>query len=250
MVVRDLARSRMAVPLRRALNTCLGWLGQDCIFCLGRRAPNGCCPACYTELPFIERGCLLCAAALPPSSGPWQELCVTCQHKPPPLEHAFSPLHYTVPVRRALHALKFQSQLRYARPLGQIWLARLRQRASWPDFKPDLLLPVPLHPIKLRQRGFNPSHELARPLAQYLRLPLATHPCQRVKNTAPQLKLTFAARRRNLKGAFVVQAQAVQKRNVLILDDVITSSATVHELARALRAAGAKSIAAWSLMRA
>ena len=247
----DLYKSRIRGYFRRALGDGLALLGQDCIFCLGNRAPNGYCAACYAELPFIERGCILCASLLPPSSAAWQEMCVSCQRKPPPLDHAFSPLRYTAPARRALHALKFQSKLHYARPLGDLWLNILDNPIlKLKDCAPDLLLPVPLHPLKLRQRGFNPSYELARPLAKRLRLALRTDLAQRVKNTAPQLNLDFAARRRNLKAAFEVETKKIKGNNVLILDDVITSSATVNELARTLRAAGAKQVAAWSLMRA
>ena len=244
-------RSRVEGCFRRVLGNCLALLGQDCIFCLGNRAPNGYCAACYAGLPFIERGCVLCASPLPLPSAAWQEMCVSCQRKPPPLEHAFSPLHYTAPARRALHSLKFEGKLHYARPLGNLWANILeRPGVRFSDCVPDLLLPVPLHPLKLRQRGFNPSDELARPLARRLGLALRTDLARRVKNTVPQLNLDFAARRRNLKGAFVVDARKIKGKNVLILDDVITSSATVNELARTLKAAGARQVAAWSLMRA
>ena len=226
---------------------------RSCMFCLGSPAPAGFCPACYKDLPFIKKSCLLCALPLPSDSGHWQELCVSCQKKPPPPDYTFAALHYRAPLRRALHELKFRRQLRYARALGNIWLQSLltdsRGFAGEED-RPDLLLPVPLHPVKLGQRGFNPSYELARPLAEFLKVPLAVQTSRRIKNTEPQLKLSPSQRRRNLKGAFEVNPKDVRGKYVVILDDVITSGATVYELARTLRRKGARRIAAWSLLRA
>lgn len=114
---------------------------------------------------------------------------------------------------------------------------------------PDCLIPVPLHPSRFRARGFNQALELARPIAAKLRLPLCPGWCRRVRDTAPQRLLDAAERRGNLRGAFAA-TENVRGRRVALLDDVLTTGATLHEAASALKKAGAAWVEVWVLARA
>jgi len=112
-----------------------------------------------------------------------------------------------------------------------------------------MLVPVPLHPGRLRQRGYNQALEIGRALAQTLAIELAPQAARRVRSTLEQTTLTAAQRLRNLRGAFEVSAR-VQGRHVAILDDVITTGATAGELARMAWAAGAREVEIWAVARA
>ena len=194
-------------------------------------------------------------------------LCSACYLNPPPLSMAWAPYAYFPPLSKALHHLKFNNLIYYANILGNLWLeayinnllANNQANINSPNAyilnsPPDLILPMPLHKNKLRARGFNQVVELIKPLASFLGLPInaANHSiCHRIKATVPQYNLTLQQRRKNLKGAFALNDTArIQGKNVLIIDDVITSTTTVYELAHTLKRGGANQVAAWSLLRA
>jgi len=115
--------------------------------------------------------------------------------------------------------------------------------------KPQAIVPVPLHPGRYRQRGFNQAIEIARTLSRRLDIPLDLHGCRRVRATAAQAKLSAEERRKNLRKAFSVRMPD-ERRHVAILDDVITTGATARELAGALRRAGVARVDVWACARA
>lgn len=229
-----------------------GWLDRvqsillptDCLLC-GEgptRLPN-LCSACAAELPRLGTRCLSCAVPLPRSV-----LCPRCQRRPPPYACVCAPFRYSPPVSELVQALKFQGQLAAAEPLGRLLAAHV---AAGGALRPQIVLPVPLHPQRLRTRGFNQSLEIARRVGRELGLPVARGGARRVRPTAPQSGLASRAqRRRNVRGAFVAGAQAGRWRHVAILDDVLTTGATVSELARVLRRAGVKRVEVWAVARA
>lgn len=192
----------------------------------------------------IPDTCLLCDAP----AGRVPNLCHACDaglirlrsHSPARLV-AFA---YRPPVSTLIHWMKFDASLPAALTLGTL-LAQAVLAAAPPV--PDALLPVPLHPGRLRARGFNQSLELARPLARRLGRPLLTRACTRVRATRPQSALeTIADRNRNLAHAFRVCQAMTPLRCVAIVDDVLTSGATARELARTLRAAGVGRVLVWA----
>lgn len=124
-----------------------------------------------------------------------------------------------------------------------------RRLSHRPEPLPDLLVPVPLSTARLRRRGYNQALELGRALAGLLALRLAPGAARRTRDTREQTRLDAAQRRGNVRGAFAVDAAAVRGRHVALLDDVITTGATMAELAAAVRAAGATRIEAWSAAR-
>lgn len=142
-----------------------------------------------------------------------------------------------------IRRLKFHATLPLAEVLALGLIAALRGSTH-----PDVVLPMPLARLRLRQRGFNQSLEIARPLARALALDLDLSACRRLRDTREQSGLSLAARRGNLRGAFECDAQ-VAGAHVAVVDDVMTSGTTLDELAHTLKRAGARRVTAWVVAR-
>jgi len=193
------------------------------------------CPACESELqPVPQPACQRCALPLDPArTGP---VCETCVRAPPPFERCIASFRYASPLDLMVQDLKYRGRLPIARVLGEL-LARSVQARDLQGWL-DGLLPVPLHPLRHADRGFNQSAEIARWCARRLRLPLELSAARRIRATAPQALLSRIDRRGNLRQAFAVDPR-VKGRRLAIVDDVVTSGSTVRELSSALLAAGA-----------
>ncbi|MBB4128425.1 ComF family protein [Xanthomonas translucens] len=215
-------------------------LPERCLVCSESGTPGlDLCPACRDALPWNAGACRMCALPLPVLDA--EQLCGACQRKPPPLALVASACVYAAPVDGLLRRFKFHQDLAAGRLLAALLQARC---AGLP--RPQAVLPVPLHSARLRQRGYDQALELARPLARALDLPLCTG-LQRVRATAPQSELDAQARRRNLRHAFAVQAPLPP--HVALIDDVMTTGATLHAAAHALRRAGVARVDAWVVAR-
>lgn len=226
-----------------------GWwsqLGQLLlpIRCLICDAPGaaGCdlCAQCHAALPWNTHACARCALPLPELERAGTE-CGQCLQAPPPLQLTWATFVYGTPIDGLIRRFKFHQDLAAGHLLAQL-MAESLQASSLPE----AIVPVPLHASRLRQRGYDQALELARPLARQLHLPLC-HGLQRVRITAAQSELDAAARRRNLKKAFVAQRDL--PRHVALLDDVMTTGATLHAAANALRAKGVERVDAWVCAR-
>lgn len=212
-----------------------------CLFCqepLPPAEPGLVCSSCLREAPFLASPCCRrCGAPFRSRQG-GDRLCQACWHQKPPFDHARAAAFYDGLVLEAIHRLKYQRQLLYAKVLGQI----MTQATAITDVlaTADLLLPVPLHPRRLRWRGFNQALLLAK---HFQDIPLGRDVLIRQRPTLPQVGLTSQERLANVKGAFLVQKpEQVAGKNVVLLDDVYTTGATVMECARVLRRAGAARI--------
>ncbi|HEY4292732.1 MAG TPA: ComF family protein [Luteibacter sp.] len=162
---------------------------------------------------------------------------------PPPWHDVWVPFVYAWPLDVLESRFKFSGSLVAGRVLSACWLS-----AGQPPLMPELLVPVPLHTSRLRKRGYNQALELARPLARRFGLPLAHDVLGRARRTGAQTELDAAARATNVRAAFAVQRVPVQK-HVAIVDDVMTTGATLAECARALLAAGVERVDVWALAR-
>jgi ComF family protein len=140
--------------------------------------------------------------------------------------------------------LKFQQKLHLVDPLSRLLIRRIGERVV----RPDILIPVPLHPSRLQRRGFNQSVELSKVLAKHYHLSYDWHICRRIKQTKAQSELRGDERRRNLSNAFQVCAD-IKGAHLVVVDDVITTGATVTELSKALNRAGAKRVDVWAIAR-
>lgn len=150
------------------------------------------------------------------------------------------------PARDSIHSLKYHAGFLQAHWLGTLMVKRLAMRA---EPLPQLLIPVPLDRTRLMRRGYNQAQELARVMTQSLAITLAPHAAKRVRATPDQIGQTRAQRRKNLKGAFAVD-DCVKGLHIALLDDVMTTGATLTELALAARNAGAAKIEVWAAARA
>lgn len=226
-------------------NTRFGLFSNRCLLCSApAQGRSAICHGCLADLPWNRQACKRCAAPLPAEAV--TSLCGQCQRQPPLWEQAWAPLAYAWPVDRLIQRFKFNADLAAGRLLGEM-LAEFLGATALP--RPDWLLPVPLHKSRLAERGYNQALELARPVSHRLGIALAPGLCRRIHATQVQSRLSFKERQRNLRQAFEV-TRPLSGAHVAILDDVITTGATVAALALALRDAGAASIQVWSLARA
>jgi ComF family protein len=161
-------------------------------------------------------------------------VCGRCLREPPHFDATLALADYAPPIDGMVIALKFGHRLELARVFGELLAARARKRLP----RDALLAPVPLAFARHAERGFNQAHEIARTVARRLALPLAADVLARVKHTMPQQRLALAARRRNVRGAFAARGE-VSGRTVAVVDDVMTSGATLDEIAAVLKRAGA-----------
>ena len=219
-------------------------LPPHCLLC-GLRGEDGrdLCSACAADLLRNPVCCPRCALPLSTSA----PLCGECLQREPPFAAAFVPLLYASPLDQLMTRFKFGRDLAAGRVLSQLWLDALN---AAPPTLPEVLLPVPLHASRLRERGYNQALELARPLARALGVPLRTDLLQRMRATSAQSDLDAVERRRNLRGAFAVAESAALPTHVAVVDDVMTTGTTVRECARTLLRAGVQRVDVWALARA
>ena len=206
------------------------------------------CQACLQDLPIIEQSCPRCANKITSIFSLQKEalLCGNCLSDPPPFQRTNALFVYEAPVISFILNLKFKQQLVYARILGELMAEKIRHSG---ELSVTCILPVPLHEKRLRERGFNQALELARPIAAAFNLKIDTDRVKRVQNTAPQMSLPAKKRETNLKHAFSTQYSFTGER-IAILDDVMTTGATVSELSRVLLEKNAAHIEIWCIARA
>jgi ComF family protein len=164
---------------------------------------------------------------------------------PPAFDGTHVPLTYDFPMNKLIQALKYGHRLDVTSALAEIWLVR-----SIPAVLPDMLIPMPLHPARLKERGFNQAQELGRSLARPIKLHLIQDACQRIRDTAPQASLPLKARQKNLRGAFLADTEKLAGKRIAIVDDVMTSGSSLNELAATLKKAGAVHVECWVMARA
>jgi ComF family protein len=171
-------------------------------------------------------------------------VCGQCLRQPPPQARAHAAFVYGYPLDRLLPRAKFHGDLASLRLLAALMASTLG------DAEPaQAIVPVPLHPRRLRERGYDQALELARPLARRLDLPLRDDLLRRVRATVAQSRLDAARRQRNLRGAFAVQKSGQLPAHIALVDDVMTTGATVHAAAKALLRAGVARVDVWVCAR-
>lgn len=223
--------------------------------CVACRQPSGrdfdLCPACEAVLPCLECACRACALPLPP--GATTIYCGRCLSRRRHIEVTCSAFAYAAPVSSLISQFKYQGRLQHGRVLASLCLRALARHYR-EQALPRLLLPVPLHPARLRERGFNQALLLAEQFAAALDLQVAPTALLRVRQTPAQQGLSARERKRNLRGAFALADPAVlaAHTSIALVDDVITTASTMRELARLLhRHAGRNlEVHAWCLARA
>lgn len=216
-----------------------------CLLCGGRCPPGDAldlCHGCRLDLPRNSHPCPACAEPLGISA---QSMCGRCQRKPPPCDRTFAPLLYSPPLDGLILRMKSRTGIATARTLGRL-MARYAQQQQVEI--PELLVPVPIHPSRLRDRGFNQAALLARQLGHQLGVPWNNGILKKRRATTDQRGLDRRTRQRNLRGSFVSRPLSAGC-HLAIVDDVITTGATAWEAARTLKRAGAGRVDVWALAR-
>jgi ComF family protein len=218
--------------------------GGTCLLCRGNvhhaREEGLLCEACDHDLPRLGAEGLCPRCALPAPRG---ALCGACLTDPPHFDATVAALAYRFPADVLVQALKFRGVLAISALLGRVLAQRVAGSARL-----DAVLPVPLSAARMRARGYNQSMEIARVLAHATRLPLLPTVCERSRDTAAQIDLTPAERARNVRGAFRCP-RPIEGLAVAVVDDVMTTGATLDELARTLKRSGASRVVNWVAAR-
>ena len=208
-----------------------GFCDQDCLLCGSSGGNDLLCPACAADLPRLQQpGCPHCA--LPTPNG---EPCGRCLSHPRHFDAARAAFRYEFPLDRLIQSFKYGHRL----ALGAWFGRRIASLAG--GLAAEVVMPLPLHIERLRARGFNQAVEIARPLARALDLPLDTATCSRTRHTPAQAGLPWRERAKNIRGAFHCSKDMSGQR-VLLVDDVMTTGASLDECARTLKLHGAAEV--------
>ena len=236
----------MEIPLSNfamsILNNCVKWAGtwwpQRCLLCEARAGTIGVCASCYAELPWLTA--IRCPQCAMPTSG--GEVCGACLGDPPRFDAVDASFAYAWPLAPVVRRYKYGGTLALSQLLAQALAACVKHEQV------DVIIPMPLAPQRLRERGFNQALEIARVVSTHTGVKLVPHACRRVLHSAPQAALPWKERAKNIRGAFVCDVNLSGKR-VAVVDDVMTTGATLNELSRNLRQAGASEIRGWIVAR-
>lgn len=211
---------------------------RNCLLC-GASSDGDLCAPCRDGLPYLPRNrCPLCA--LPAANS---LVCGACLADPPVFAHTVAAVSYAFPADAMIHSLKYQANLAMAPILADLLLAQIDYLAL-----PDFLVPMPLHPARLGARGFNQALEIARHVSKKSGVKLLPDVCRRIKNTASQTGLPWREREKNIRGAFACEMD-LTGMHIAVLDDVMTTGATLNELAKVLRKRGAIEVSGWVVAR-
>lgn len=216
-----------------------GLLPQDCHLC-GRFSGDALlCAACTADLPRLPAAlCPVCASPVALDG----RVCGACLARPPHFEATRVAHPYAFPVDHLVQGLKYRHHLPLAKWLAAVLLDHVDASGV------DCLMPLPLSPERMRERGFNQAQEIARALARRLGMPLVSDACLRVRDAAAQAGLPWKARQANIRQAFECRADLAGKR-IAVVDDVMTSGATLNEFARVLKLHGALRVENWVAAR-
>ena len=231
----------MSNSKRDFLNICANFnrhlLPQACLLCGAGCAHGLVCRNCDQALPRLPaRRCTICALPIPDG-----DICGACLDHPPRYDHITAAFAYGFPVDVLIQSLKYGGNLAIAAVLGRALGKAVAEHA-------DFIIPMPLSPQRLRERGFNQALELARSVSRVTGVPVLSHACRKVVETRPQVSLPWKERAKNVRGAFVCDADLAGKR-IAVIDDVMTTGATLDELTKNLRRAGAERISGWVVAR-
>ncbi|HLB56319.1 MAG TPA: ComF family protein [Coxiellaceae bacterium] len=203
------------------------------------------CENCFDCLPHYQSACRQCGLPLTSEN---QLHCGQCIANPPPFDNTFALFDYAPPISMMIWQLKFHGNLMIAQLFAQCFIDFIEQFYSASTL-PDLIIPVPLHFSRLKERGFNQALEIAKPIGKYFNIPVDTKKCIRIKNTQAQSSLPAHKRKNNVDNAFGL-SYAFSEKQVVILDDVMTTGNTVSEIAHLLKNVGVRKVDVWCCARA
>ena len=221
--------------------------GWRCVLCGDPASGMDLCVPCLNDLPWLGAACRKCGLPRAVASEP---VCGPCRATPPDIARTIMALQYEYPVRQLIAELKFRKGLAVGRVLGELLAIALLEQQCEPGWLlPDLLVPVPLHPLRELVRSYNQATVIAERIATVI--PVSIHPgaARRKRNTPPQSGHSRRERLSNIRGSFTVDKNLSGAR-VAIIDDVVTTGSTVRELAKEMRGIGVAEVQIWAVARA
>ena len=232
---------------KQYLKKIAGWLlPYTCIFCRSASPQQrDLCEKCEKDLPLLANACPRCAVPMPENQP--SLTCGFCLKQAPPFETAHALFFYRPPIPELILALKFRHSLANAKLLGELLTEKIK--TEWYQNKPlpSTIIPVPLHPKRLQERGFNQALEIARPIAHALKIPI-NHQTKRIKATEAQATLSISEREKNIRNAFST-TENFSGQHIAVIDDVMTTGYTMKELSNTLKRQGADIIDVWCCAR-
>ena len=212
----------------------------------GTAGSLACAPCQEKIIKLIEPLCQRCGQLVIDAG-----LCKRCTKVPPTIDKIRSAVLYTDPVNKFVHAFKYYDQFALAKPLAALMLDSLTELSPPSENnQPNLLVPVPLHPVRERERGYNQSYLLAAELSQMTGIPVLQHGLKRTRPTEVQAHLDLDERTKNVTGAFEVGDSDFNGKSVYLIDDVCTTGATLFSAADCLKTAGAQRVTGLTVARA
>lgn len=223
----------------------LNWIAPaSCIQCntpLTSHRVHPCCDICYPSLPFQANACAQCAE---PYAG-FTDVCGRCLTAPPSYNACFCPFEYAKPISDMIIRFKYHETPELAGSLAKLLVHEIKQ-IDLPQ--PELLLPVPMHIKRLRQRGYNQSSLLAAQIGKMLDIPVSYSSLCKAKVTDPQAQQTLKQRKNNVLGSFTLQKK-ISAKSIAIVDDVVTTGSTAAEIAKILKKNGVDYVQVWGIAR-
>jgi ComF family protein len=227
--------------LKQLTNSLLAFVFPTiCVNC-GKEGPM-LCADCVQTLPWLQGPiCPFCGQMMTRPA----EKCFECVKAPLPIKQIRAAFRYAEPIPHIIHQFKYENRFALAEPLAVL------MAEAWPRWQTavDLIIPVPMHKTRQRKRGYNQSALLARKFSAHINLPYSEETLQRIRHTRPQVGLNGRARLANLNGAFDADGRDVHNKDILLIDDVCTTGATLVVAAKTLLAAGANSVSGYCLAR-
>lgn len=232
---------RLTYKLNRLL-----WIALDWIYppvCAGCGKQNSrLCQECLDQINKITAiQCVVCGNLISDT----QTVCHQCMEDTVYLSSISSWAEYHGPTRLAILSLKYKQNIGLADTLSEFLISLVSRK----QMQIDLIIPIPLGRVRQKSRGFNQSALLASPLSQYFDIPMSNNAVQRIKETGSQVDLTALERNINMEGAFLGNSAKLRGRNVLLVDDIITTGATMNHCAKAILESGARCVHAISVAK-
>ncbi len=230
--------------MRQKLASIAQWLSTPTVCSLCHHThhePIAICAYCRRLLSRIENPCQTCRRPLPSKDF---LRCGDCIRTPPAFDRVISEYCFEEPLRTLLHDFKYQHALHLRTFLMELMLEALDEQT----LLADCIMPIPLHRKRIQARGFNQAAELAKGLSRRINIPYDSTVCRKITNTSPQVGLSAAARRNNLRHTFA--ANASPYRYVLLVDDLITTGSTANAMALVLKNQGVHRVDIWCCARA
>jgi ComF family protein len=218
-------------------------LPQRCELCTGVSGVELVCDACMRDLPWLAGACPVCALPTRRSG-----VCGQCLNGPPPFDATIAAFSYAFPIDRLIHSLKYQGRLALAEWCADAILSRRERSGAPAGFRPQHLIALPLAIERQRERGYNQSQEIARTIGARTGIALLPRALLRVRATPPQAALPWTERAKNVRGAFACELD-LSGLTIAVVDDVMTTGASLAEAARILKAAGAERVENWVVAR-